>query len=40
MKKKTRRQELVTRLHLLPLVFYLQEKRVNEKENKKTGASY
>ena len=29
MKKKTKKQELVARPHLLPLVFYLQEKRVN-----------
>ena len=28
MKKKTKKQELVAKPHLLPLVFYLQEKRV------------
>ena len=35
MKKKTKKQELVTRLHLLPLVFYLQEKRVKIHLNRK-----
>ena len=28
MKKKTKKQELVARPHLFPLVFYLYEKRV------------
>ena len=28
MKKKTKKQELVARRHLLPLAFYLQEKRI------------
>ena len=28
MKKNPKKQELVARPHLLPLVFYLQEKRV------------
>ena len=27
MKKETKKQELVARPHLLPLVFYLQEKK-------------
>ena len=35
MKKKTKKQELVARPHLSPLVFYLQEKRVKIHLNKK-----
>ena len=35
MKKKTKKQELVARPHLLPLVFYLQEKRVKIHLNRK-----
>ena len=35
MKKKTRKQELVARSQLLPLVFYLQEKRVKIYLNRK-----
>ena len=35
MKKKTKKQELVARPHLLPLVFYLQGKKVKIRLNKK-----
>ena len=35
MKKKTRKQELVVRPHLLPLGFYLYEKRVKICLNRK-----
>ena len=35
MKKKTKKQELVARLHLLPLVFYFYEKRVKIHLNRK-----
>ena len=35
MKKKTKKQELVGRTHLLPLVFYLYGKRVKIRLNKK-----
>ena len=33
--KKKKKQELLTRLHLLPLVFYLQEKKVKIHLNRK-----
>ena len=35
MKKKTEKQELVARPHLLPLVFYLPEKKVKIYLNRK-----
>ena len=34
MKKKTKKQELVSRPHLFHLVFYLEEKRVKIHVNK------
>ena len=35
MKQKTKKQELVARPHLLPLVFYLYEKRLKIHFNRK-----
>ena len=39
MKKKTKKQELVARPYLLPLVFYLQEKMVKIHLNR-TGTKF